>query len=109
MSRRSSVVEQLIRNQQVAGSTPIAGSSFTLLAKYPRPSPVHFFGVKGFLALRSVQFPREPFRLKPALVLARIFSPTQIKSIFNRGTFDGNNANILYERERPYVEESKRI
>ncbi len=28
-SRRSSGVEQLIRNQQVAGSNPIAGSSFT--------------------------------------------------------------------------------
>ena len=27
MSRRSSVVEQLIRNQQVAGSNPIAGSN----------------------------------------------------------------------------------
>ena len=27
LSRRSSVAEQLIRNQQVAGSNPIAGSS----------------------------------------------------------------------------------
>ena len=30
LSRRSSVVEQLIRNQQVAGSNPIAGSIISI-------------------------------------------------------------------------------
>ncbi len=30
-----------------------------------------------------------------------VFSPTQIKSIFNQGTFDPNNPNILYQRNIP--------
>ncbi len=45
-SRRSSVVEQLIRNQQVAGSNPIAGSTFNdltiLLGKHGVSSWINF-------------------------------------------------------------------
>ncbi len=53
VSRRSSVVEQLIRNQQVGGSIPLAGSSqypigqaFKVIG--PRDSVFYFFPSAGW-------------------------------------------------------------
>jgi len=46
-----------------------------------------------------------PFRDKTYVAL----KPTQIKSIFNRGTWDGNNPDILYEEKTNPADELKKL